>query len=241
MSKPAGPERWKLCSAARSLTWTVYVPGGMLVTRLPAPATTLIEKPGPTVPNSVGFCAPALPARASAATTVIRNRPRIRAFIRSTRAIGLRLRAQLRPEPLREQRHDPPAQHCRVLVRERPLGRLEDERERNRLLPLANLLAAVDVEHPRLAQLRTGRLARRLDERARGHVLGDDDGDVLADRRERDHVHVGRHRLDSGEERREVELEDAPRALEPRRMKLSDPPCIRARRLARVEEGLLRA
>ncbi len=53
-----------------------------------------------------------------------------------------------------------------VLVGERPLGRLEDERERHRLPPLADLLAAVDVEDPDLAQLRTGRRPGRL-ERAR--------------------------------------------------------------------------
>ena len=72
------------------------------------------------------------------------------------------------------------AAHLRgLLVGERPLGRLEGEVDRDRLAPLADLLAAVDVEDACLAKDRPGRLARRIDERADLDVLVDGDRDVL--------------------------------------------------------------
>ena len=74
---------------------------------------------------------------------------------------------------------DPPAQRGRVLVGQRPLGRLEGDVDRDRLAALADLAAAIDVEDARLAQLRAGRLARRLDERPRGNVLRHREREVL--------------------------------------------------------------
>ena len=58
-------------------------------------------------------------------------------------------------------------------------GDWNDEVERDRLPPVADLLAAVDVEDARLAELGPAGLARGGDERAGLDVLGDDDGDVL--------------------------------------------------------------
>ena len=63
-------------------------------------------------------------------------------------------------------------------------ARLEGDREGDGLAALADLLAAVDVEDADLAQLRAGRGSRRGDEVAGCDVLGDGDGDVLADRRD---------------------------------------------------------
>ena len=68
----------------------------------------------------------------------------------------------------------------RLLVGERPVGRLEDEVQRDRLPPLPDLVAAVDVEDARLAELGASRLARDGDDRPGLDVLGDDDRDVLA-------------------------------------------------------------
>lgn len=61
------------------------------------------------------------------------------------RRSGLRVR----PRPLANRRG--------VFVRERPLGRLEDRGQRDRLLPLLYLLAAVDVEDAQIVQLGSGR------------------------------------------------------------------------------------
>ena len=58
-------------------------------------------------------------------------------------------------------------------------GRLERDPEGDGLLALADLLAVVDVEDAHLAQLGHGPL-RGLDELARGHVLVDGEGEVLA-------------------------------------------------------------
>ena len=71
------------------------------------------------------------------------------------------------------------AERGRVLVGERPLGRLEDERERDRLAALADLLAAVDVEDAASRAARAGRLARGVDELAGGHLLGDGEREIL--------------------------------------------------------------
>ena len=64
-----------------------------------------------------------------------------------------RLGAQLGAEALGQRCHDALAQRRGVLVGERALGRLEREPERDRLPALPHLLAAVDVEDARLAQL----------------------------------------------------------------------------------------
>src|SRR5829696_9310995 len=60
--------------------------------------------------------------------------------------------------------HDPLAQARGVIVRERPLRRGEDDAQRDRLPPRADLLAAVDVEDACVAELRPGRLPHRLDQ-----------------------------------------------------------------------------
>ena len=73
---------------------------------------------------------------------------------------------------------------------ERPLRGLEREVERDRLPPLADLLASVDVEHANVAQHRARRLPRRVDERADLDVLVDRHRDVLAHDRVGDHVLV---------------------------------------------------
>ena len=94
------------------------------------------------------------------------------------------LRAQLRAETLGERRDDPLADRSRILVGERPLRRLERGRERDRLLPLSHLLAAIDVEDAQLAQLRPGRLAGGRDQIAGGNRLVDDEREILLDRRD---------------------------------------------------------
>src|SRR3954449_3447450 len=70
-----------------------------------------------------------------------------------------------------------------LLVGERLLARLEGHGEGDRLLPRADLLAAVDVERPHLPQVGAGRLARCLHERSGGHILGDDESEILPDGR----------------------------------------------------------
>src|ERR687888_1469180 len=79
--------------------------------------------------------------------------------------------AKLGAEPLAQRLDELCAQRRRVVVGERPVGRLEDERERDRLVPGGDLLAPIDVEGPHLAELRADRLARRGHERPGRHVL----------------------------------------------------------------------
>src|SRR5205823_4426862 len=88
---------------------------------------------------------------------------------------GTQLGAELRCEG----RHDPRPQRGRVLVGERPFGRLEPDREGDRLLAGPDLVAAVDVERPHLTKLGTCRLAGRVHERAGGDLLVDDEREVL--------------------------------------------------------------
>src|SRR5207253_1806744 len=97
---------------------------------------------------------------------------------------------ELGAEAVAQRADDPVAQAPRVLVRERPLRRLEGEGDRDRLLSRRDLIAAVDVEDARLAQDRARRRARDLDQLADRLPLFDDDGDVLLDRGIRDHVLV---------------------------------------------------
>ena len=108
------------------------------------------------------------------------------------------------------------------------------------LRPSPDLVAAVDVEDARLAQLGRPRLERRVDERRRLDLLGDDDRDVLPQRRERDHVVVEDALGNRRRQLVEIELEHAPRPLEQRRMELPEPACGGRRRLAGVEERAAR-
>src|ERR671937_3333275 len=156
-------------------------------------------------------------------------------------ALARGLRPQLGAEAVDERLHDLLAQRGGVLVGERALGRLVHDPERDRLAPRPDLLAAVDVERPHLAQLRTGGLARRLDELAGGDLLGHRERQVLPERRIADHVLVDEPLRDAREQRRQVELEHAPPPLEPLRMELAHPAAVEAGRLARVEEPLPRA
>src|SRR5262249_56037808 len=73
-----------------------------------------------------------------------------------------------------------------VGIRQRPLRRAELERERYRLLARRDLLAAVDVENPGTVQLGPSGLGGRVDQLAGRNLLGNDDGDVEAERRGRD-------------------------------------------------------
>src|SRR4051812_13263271 len=150
---------------------------------------------------------------------------------RRRRALGPELGA----EALAERRDDHVTEARGVLLRERPLRRLEGDRERDRLAALAHLLAAVDVKDADLPQLRARRLAGGGDEVARRDVLGDGDGDVLPDRGEADHVLVGDRVARRGEQLVEVELEAAPRALEHARMELAERAGGRPGGLAGVE------
>src|SRR3954451_1531390 len=47
-----GPLMWKLCSAERSCTSSVYAPGSRWLTFVPLASLRLIVKPGPTEPTS---------------------------------------------------------------------------------------------------------------------------------------------------------------------------------------------
>src|SRR5690242_13547731 len=100
--------------------------------RLPASSAKRIEKPGPTMPVSVGLSAlpaEALPARASARTIVTPAKTRIVGPYDSAGRMDCGdLRAsQFGGEPLGQRGDDPAAQRSRVLVREGPFGRLEHE------------------------------------------------------------------------------------------------------------------
>src|SRR5690348_9058072 len=88
---------------------------------------------------------------------------------------------------LRELRLDGLPERSHVLVGEGPLGRAELEAKRKRAVALADLLAAVEVEHAhRVEQLAAALAHRLLDPRGR-EVLGCHHGNVLDD------GGVGRH------------------------------------------------
>ena len=82
------------------------------------------------------------------------------------------LPAQLGAEALGRAPRRCAPQARRVVLGERPLGRLVGDRERDRLAPGPDLVAAVDVEDPELAQLLAGGLARRGGELADRDLLG---------------------------------------------------------------------
>ena len=79
-----------------------------------------------------------------------------------------------------ERRHDPAPDDLGVLVRERPVGNLQREVYGDRLAAVADLIAAVDVEDARLAQLGCPGLEGRVDKSSCLDFLGDDDGDGSA-------------------------------------------------------------
>ena len=100
---------------------------------------------------------------------------------------------------------------------------------------LPHLVAAVDVEDARLAELGATRLVGGGDDSAGLDVLGDGDGDVLPVRRVRDDVLVEdplRHR---GHQPRRRRARRRPTAVEQRRVELAEPACVRLGRLAGVE------
>src|SRR5919206_1520055 len=78
-------------------------------------------------------------------------------------------------------------QRGHVGVRERAVRRAEREPQRERLLAAAHLLAAVDVEQPRLGQELAAAGPDRALDLDRRDLLGHDDRDVLEDGRERRH------------------------------------------------------
>src|SRR5439155_2035556 len=176
-------------------------------------------------------------------TTRRRSRPRSwrRWPSASPRKRSSRLRAaEDCAEPFGQQVSDLLPERCRVLVRERPLRRLEGDAERDRLLSSADLLAAVDVEDLDLAQLGAGRLARGVDERAGFDVLRNDECEILPDRRIGDHVLVGDRLTRLREQRLEVELERAPLAGEDAGMELAEDTGRGSRRLSGMQELVLR-
>src|SRR6187402_623784 len=107
--------------------------------------------------------------------------------------------------------------------------------EGDRLPPLAHLRAAEDVEDAHVAELVASGLTHGREDRARLHILGYRDGDVLPRGRVRDHVLVEgalRQRL---HQTLDVELEGAPVALEQRWVELPQPACVGRGRLAGME------
>src|SRR5207248_2981934 len=117
----------------------------------------------------------------------------------------------------------------------------EGDSKRDRLLALAQLFAAVDVEDADLSELRSGRLPRGVDELARRDLLGDREREVLADGGIGDHVLVDEAVGNTFEEIPEIELERAPGSFEPGRMELADEAGLGAGRLARMKEPVLAA
>ena len=108
-----------------------------------------------------------------------------------------------------------------ILVRERPLGGLERDPERQRFLAGADLVAVVEVEDAHLAQLGPGGLAGSVHEVARRDALVDDEREILLHGRVGDHVLVERDAGQPREQVVEVELEAAERrrrASSPRRL-----------------------
>ena len=132
--------------------------------------------------------------------------------------------------------HDAIAHDRCVIVGQRSVGHLEREVDRDRLAALAHLVTVVDVEDARLTQLGRSCLEDSVDERGGLDLLGHDHRDVLAERREGDHIVVEDPLRDRRCQLEEVELEDAPRAIEQRRMKLTEPSRRRGSGLPRVEE-----
>ena len=238
---PDGPKRWKSCSFERSWTSSWYVPGSRWVTGAPSAPFRLIAKPGPTVPMSCGVsaeeaCRKKQQRRRGGKGDDEAHRPD------STTIRPDRFHARSEaPKRSRERGDDPLPQRGPVLVRQRPLGRLELDAERDRLAPRPGLLAAVDVEDANLAQLRPCRLARGGDEVAGRHVLVDDEREILLQRRVGDHVLVQDALGHAREQLGEVELERAPLAVEQPRVELGDPAALDRRGSGGPHERMLRA
>src|SRR5881396_2957866 len=87
--------------------------------------------------------------------------------------------SKLGAEALGESRDDSLPQGARILVRERPLGRLKLHAEGDRLLAFRNLPAAVDVEHAHLTELGAGSFACGGDEISGQHVFVDGECKIL--------------------------------------------------------------
>src|SRR5712691_4300702 len=131
-------------------------------------------------------------------------------WIRVTRTISLDLRTELGAERLFQGRNDAVAELGGVLVGECPLGLLERDREGDRLLSRLHLATAIDVEGTHLTELGPGRLVSRGDELPCGHVVRNDEGEILAHRRIRDDVLVDDQVADAVDEGIDVELERTP-------------------------------
>src|SRR5437899_7761867 len=116
-----------------------------------------------------------------------------------------------------------------VLVGEGPLGRLEADREGDRLLAGAHLLASIDVEGSHLSELRARGFPCSSDQLAGGHLVRDREGQVLADRRIGDDIVVNdqvRHELG---ERVDVQLEGTPLTKEAGVAQSRDPTLVSPR------------
>src|SRR3954447_1710367 len=85
---------------------------------------------------------------------------------------------ELGPDPVGKRRDNLLPLPRGVLLGERAVRRAELEVQRERRAPAANPLAAVDVENRRVRQ-ELGGAARGADDVARGHVVPDDERDVL--------------------------------------------------------------
>src|SRR5439155_26826132 len=96
------------------------------------------------------------------------------------------------------------------VVGESPRGWLGGHRAGERLLALPHLVDAIDVEGPQLAKLVSGRLVGGSSELAGRHFLRDDEREILADRRKRDHVLVDDQVGNTVDESIDVELERTP-------------------------------
>src|SRR6185436_6551885 len=165
-------------------------------------------------------CLPLIPLIGPTPRTHIRNverfvhsfanekrRPRSR---RSPRSSSLDLSPELGAEGAFERRDDAVSKLGGVRVGEGSLRRLEGGREGDRLLPRADLLAAVDVEGAQLTQLGAGSVLCGADQLPRAHVLGNDEGEVLTNGWIGDDVLVDDEIRDTFDELVDVELERAP-------------------------------
>src|SRR5439155_16995089 len=102
-------------------------------------------------------------------------------------------------ETVRKSFDDALADRGGVLVRQCPLGRLEGDREGERLLARAELEAAVLVEDADLAELRLARGAQCRHHVGRGDLFGQDEREVLPDGGIRDDVDVRDPSRDGGD------------------------------------------
>src|SRR3954454_13549557 len=151
----------------------------------------------PTVASSTALCAPAPDAGMSAASSrQVRLARRTSMKVPPRCGIGPAyewcrlpvfgeegLRSQLGAELPVQRRDDPLAEPRRVLVRQRPLRRLERHGKGERLLACGNRRLAVVAEEADLAQVRAGRLAGGCENVSRRDVHVDDEREVLVDGR----------------------------------------------------------